>query len=115
MVHGSFGKRGEAFHFHSGAGAVPVLLTGDQRHRYSLTGKPAFDERWAIGELENFIDHLWSGSREPAKHHVFSGLPSILTFVADGTYKRAMSSDDSMKEFVEHLTYEFDNAANMDW
>lgn len=115
MAHGSFGKRGEAFQFHSGAGAVPILLTDDQRHRYSLAAKPAFDEQWAIGEFENFIDHLWSGSREPAKHHVFSDLPSILTFVADGTYKRAMSSDDSMKEFVEHLSHKFDNAANMDW
>jgi hypothetical protein len=115
MAHGSFGKRGEAFHFHSGAGAVPVLLTDDQRHRYSLTGKPAFDERRAIDEIEAFIEHLWSGSREPAKHHVFSSLPSILTFAGDGTYARAMSSEDSMKEFVEHLTYEFDNAANMDW
>ena len=51
----------------------------------------------------------------PLQHHVFSFLLSILAFVADGTYKCAMSSDDSMKEFVEHLTHEFDNAANMDW
>jgi len=115
MAHGSFGKRGEAFQFHSGAGAVPVLLTDDQRHRYSLTGKPAFDERWAIDEIEGFIDHLWSGPCAPAKHHVFSSLPSILTFAGDGTYKLAMSSNESMKEFVEHLTHEFDNAANMDW
>lgn len=38
MAHGAFGKRGEAFSFHSGAGAAPVLLTGRQMHRYSLTG-----------------------------------------------------------------------------
>jgi hypothetical protein len=115
MAHGSFGKRGEAFHFHSGAGAVPVLLTDDQRHRYSLTGKPAFDERLAIDQIEAFIEHLWSGSRALAKHHVFSNLPSILTFVGDGTYACAMSSEDSMKEFVEHLSHELDNSANMDW
>jgi hypothetical protein len=115
LAHGAFGKRGEAFHFHSGAGAVPVLLTDNQRHRYSLTGKPAFDETWAIGETEAFLEHLWSGSRQPAKHHLFSSLPSILTYAADGTYKRAMESDESMEEFVEHLTMQFDNAANMDW
>lgn len=115
MAHGSFGKRGKAFLFHSGAGAVPVLLTENQRHRYSLSGKPAFDERWAVDEIEEFISHLWSGVCGPAKLHVFSDLPSILTFVSDGTYARAMSSVESMKEFVEHLTMEFDNAANMDW
>ena len=115
LAHGAFGKRGEAFHFHSGAGAVPVLLTEDQRHRYSLTGKPAFDESWALEQIAAFLEHLWSGPLEPAKHHLFSSLPSILTYVANGTYKRAMESDESMKEFVANLTQEFDNAANMDW
>ncbi|MCX6349154.1 MAG: hypothetical protein NTV79_06615, partial [Candidatus Aureabacteria bacterium] len=111
----AFGKCGEAFRFHSGAGAVPVLLTGRQKHRYSLIGKPAFDERWAIAEIERFIEHLWSGSRLPARHYVFSSLPSILTYAADGTYASAMQSDNDMKEFVDYLTYQFDNAANMDW
>jgi hypothetical protein len=115
LAHGAFGKRGEAFRFHSGAGAVPVLLTDDQQHRYSLTGKPAFDEDWAIHEIETFIEHLWSGARAPAKHYIDSSLPSILTFVEDGTYARAMRSEESMKDFVESLTREFDNAANMDW
>lgn len=115
MAHGAFGKRGEAFRFHSGAGAVPVLLTGRQMHRYSLTGEPAFDEKWAIAEIETFIKHLWSGPRKPARHYLVSGLPSILTYVADGTYARAMESVDEMKEFVDHLTHQFDNAANMDW
>ena len=115
MAHGAFGKRGEAFRFHSSAGAVPVLLTGHQQHRYSLTGKPAFDERWAIAEIGEFIEHLWSGPRLPARPYVFSSLPSILTLVADGTYARAMQSEDDMKEFVDYLTHQFDNAANMDW
>jgi hypothetical protein len=115
LAHGAFGKRGEAFRFHSGAGAVPVLLTDDQRHRYSLTGKPAFDEKWAIDEIEAFIEHLWSASHAPAKHHISSDLPAILTFVEDGTYAHAMNSEESMMDFVEHLTGEIDRAANMDW
>ncbi len=115
LAHGAFGKRGEAFHFHSGAGAVPVLLTDDQLHRYSLNGKPGFDENWAIDEIETFIEHLWSGTRAPAKHYIDSSLPSILMLVEDGTYASAMKSEDSMKDFVEYLTREFDNAANMDW
>lgn len=115
LAHGSFGKRGEAFSFHSGAGAVPVLLTDSQRHRYSLTGKPAFDETWAINEIEIFIEHLWSGTRAPARHHFSNDVPTILTFVDDGTYTQAMSSEESMEEFIEQLTNQFDRAADMDW
>ncbi len=115
MAHGAFGKRGEAFRFHSGAGAVPVLLTHRQKHRYALTDAPAFDEAWAIEEIESFIKHLWSGQRAAMRPHVFSDLPSILTYVADGTYARATKSEEEMRDFVEHLTGEFDRAANMDW
>jgi hypothetical protein len=115
MAHGAFGKRGEAFRFHSGAGAVPVLLTGTKKHRYSLTGESAFDEDSAISAIEEFIEHLWTGLRLPAKYYIFSSLPSVLTFVADGTYARAMQSDEAMEEFVDGLTRYFDNAANMDW
>lgn len=115
MAHGAFGKRGEAFRFHSGAGAVPVLLTQNQQHRYALTGKPAFDEGVAIADIETFIEHLWSGPRAPAKIYIFSELPSILTHVLDGTYARAMQSEQDMAEFVDYLTHAFDNAMNMDW
>lgn len=115
VAHGAFGKRGEAFRFHSGAGAVPVLLTHNQRHRFALTGKPAFDESNAIQEIESFLLHLWSGSRAPAKIYIFSDLPSILTHVVDGAYARAMTSEQEMTVFVEYLSHQFDTAANMDW
>lgn len=115
VAHGAFGKRGEAFSFHSGAGAAPVILTNNQRHKFSLTGRPAFDERLAIAEIESFLQHLWSGPRAPARHYIFSSLPSILTYVGDGTYARAMHSEDEMKTFVEHLSGQFDRAADMDW
>lgn len=115
MAHGAFGKRGEAFRFHSGAGAVPVLLTGRQGRRYSLSGGPAFDEGQAIDEIEEFLRHLWSGHRLPAREYILSHLPSILTYAADGTYTRAMQSVEAMKELVDHLSHQFDQAANMDW
>jgi hypothetical protein len=115
MAHGAFGKRGEAFSFHSGAGAVPVLLTGRQKHRYSLSGMAAFQERSAIAEIEHFIEHLWSGSRLPARHYICSSLPSILTYVGDGTYARAMQSEEDMEEFVDYLLHQFDVSADMDW
>lgn len=115
MAHGAFGKEGEAFSFHSGAGAVPVLLSRNPRHRYALTAAPAFNEATAIAEIEAFIEHLWSGVCSPAKTHVFSHLPSILTYAGDGTYKRAMQSDQAMADFVEHLEHQVDRSVNMDW
>lgn len=115
MAHGAFGKRGEAFKFHSGAGAVPVILTNAQRHKFALTAHPAFDERLAIDEIESFLKHLWSGPRTPARHYIFSSLPSILTYVVDGTYARAMLSEDEMEAFIQHVSNQFDRAANMDW
>lgn len=115
MAHGAFGKRGEAFEFHSGAGAVPLLLTGKQKHKYSFTGAPAFVDEQAIAAIDRFVEHLWSGSRAPAREYVESGLPAILSYVHDGTYAKAMTSCDEMSEFLEHLMYQFDAAANMDW
>lgn len=115
MAHGAFGKQGEAFSFHSGAGAVPVLLTRRRQNRYSFTGELAFDESAALTDIEDFISHLWSGSRAPAKHYLDSDLPIILTYVVDGTYTQAMQSDEEMNEFVDHLTGQFDRAGDMDW
>jgi hypothetical protein len=115
MAHGAFGKRGEAFSFHSGTGAVPVLLTRTPRHRYSLTGGPAFDEKGALREIESFIAHLWSGTREPARECLESELPIVLTYAADGTYAKVMRSVDSMRDFIrDHMAQE-ERAANMDW
>ena len=115
MAHGAFGKQGEAFSFHSDAGAVPVLLTRRQRHRYSFTGGLAFNESDALKDIEEFITHLWSGPRAPAQYYLGSDLPSILTYVVDGTYSQAMQSGEEMQEFVEHLTGQFDRAGDMDW
>lgn len=115
MAHGAFGKRGEAFSFHSGAGAVPLLLTGRQNHRYSLSGQPAFDEHSALSQIDEFLKHLWSGPRASAREYIFSGLPSVLTMVSDGSYAQAMKSEDDMKGLVGHMVGEFDRAADMDW
>ncbi len=115
MAHGAFGKRGEAFQFHSGAGAVPVLLTSQQGHRYSFTAKPGFEETDALAGIEQFFVHLWSGPLGAARPYIFSSLPTILSFASDGTYARAMVSETEMKDLVSDLTHKFDNAGNMDW
>jgi hypothetical protein len=117
MAHGAFGKQGEAFQFHSSAGAVPVNLTdpigGDN---FSMWFGPSFDEGAAIGTAELFIEKLWEGSRAPAKLYLQdAALPVILTHASDGTYDSAMDSVEDMENLIEGLTHSLDNAANMDW
>jgi hypothetical protein len=117
ITHGAFGKEGEAFDFHSNAGAVPVVLDNrPRRDRFSLIKELGFDNAKAIATINDFIAHLWSGPREPARIYLQeSGLPLILTMATDGTYAKAMHSIHEMKEFVRYLSTEFDDAANMDW
>lgn len=117
MAHGAFGKRGEAFQFHSPAGAVPVTLTDALgRDRFSIWFGPSFDENGAIETAEMFVKKLWEGARAPAKAYIQdAALPAILTFASDGTYEDAMTTVDDMEYFIEGLTREIDDAANMDW
>lgn len=117
VAHGAFGKQGEAFKFHSGAGAVPVLLeTRHGQQRFSMFGPADFNEAEALEVMSAFVDFLWSDSRAPARVYVQEHeLPLILPYAADGTYARAMVSVESMTEFADHLTAEMDRSANMDW
>lgn len=117
VAHGAFGKQGEAFSFHSGAGAVPVLLphrAGSKK--FKLGHGLTFNASAALDVLEEFKTHLWAGARSPAQIYIQqSELPIILTMVANGSYSDAMRSPDAMKVFVDHLVRTFDIAANMDW
>jgi hypothetical protein len=117
VAHGAFGKQGEAFNFHSGAGAVPVLLPHKVGSRkFKLAHGMSFDASAAIIAMEDFIAYLWSGERAPAERYIQqSELPLILTYAHNGTYSRAMNSVEDMEEFVRHLSGEFDRAADMDW
>lgn len=115
MAHGAFGKQGEAFHFHSGAGAVPVKLTG-QLGGLSMWIKPSFEESRAIEVMESFITKLWEGERAPAKLLLDDAdLPIILSHASDGRYRHIMSSEEVMEDYIKYLSREVDNAANMDW
>lgn len=117
VAHGAFGKQGEAFSFHSGAGAVPVLLPHKRgSKRFTLGHGLQFDADAALTDIDEFIDILWAGSRAPARLYVQeSGLPTILTFAVNGTYPAAMQTEETMKEYIEYWSTELDRAANMDW
>lgn len=116
VAHGTFGKKGEAFSFHSRVGAVPVLLphrAGSMK--FKLGEGLKFDSDAALNVIEEFTCFLWAGSRAPAEIYIYSGLPIILTMGADGTYLNAMKSSKSMTDFVDYLSRISDDAANMDW
>ena len=117
VAHGTFGKGGEALHFHSSAGAVPVLQDiTNRKARYSLREGKFFDEGQAFRTIEDFIAALKIGSSEPAWLYVQEfGLPLIMTMAQDGSYRNAMTSAYSMTEFAEYLSSQMDNATNMDW
>lgn len=117
VAHGSFGKDGEALQFHSNAGAVPMLLPHKRRKTAYRFGS-GLDLRLepSIALIKSFIDHLWTGTRSPAKSYVQDYQhPAILTYVADGTYDNAMRSDADMEEFATFLAHRMDDAANMDF
>ncbi|HTW22189.1 MAG TPA: hypothetical protein VMD78_01225 [Candidatus Baltobacteraceae bacterium] len=117
MAHGAFGKDGEAFEFHSGAGAVPVNLTDPEgRNRFSMWPGPSFDASRVIQAAESFIGSLWAGDLAPAQIYIEeAGLPSILTYANDGTYGAAMESVEDMESFIDDLVHQMDDAHNMDW
>ena len=114
IAHGAFGKGGEAFSFHSGAGAVPVIL--QPNHNHSLLQEFIFDEARAIEVIEGFVAYLWSGNLEPARLYIQeSNLPLILTMTKDGSYLKAMKSTENMKVLINDLHHRFDQFANMDF
>ncbi len=116
-AHGSFGKQREAFSFHSRVGAVPLRLPHQIDSCSMRFGQGVdFVEHEAIELIERFIQHLWSGSRAPAKIYIQeSYLPLVLSHAKDGTYARAMVSEDEMLAFVEYQSELHDRYANMDF
>lgn len=115
LAHGSFGKRGEAFSFHSGAGAVPLLITEIKEHPFEFYLNPPIKDFDALQLIADFLDWLWSTDLGIAKLYVESGFPLILTYVRDGTYSSAMKSQENMSSFLHALHHLWDNSANMDW
>jgi hypothetical protein len=96
-------------------GKLTLLPHQKGTSRFSFYGDLGFNEEEVIALIESFISFFWSEEGEPAKLYIESDLPLILTMAKDGSYASAMKSADEMKQLVEHLSWEFDRAANMDW
>lgn len=117
VSHGSFGKDGNAFNFHSKTGAIPVLMNHKrQKNRFSLHGSLTFKEEDVIRLIEDFIAFLRKGALAPAMYYTQNcGLPAILTMASNGMYENAVIDMKSIMEFSEYLIRQFDDSANMDW
>ena len=123
ITHGAFGKSGEAFLFHSNAGAVPVQLPhrrGNYSYRFPSVLEFMGTERnendqEAIGSIQSFIDYIRSGPLAPAWMFLDERMDVVLTHAQDGTYKLAMESQENMQDFIHYWTYLEDLYANMDF
>lgn len=117
VAHGAFGKNGNAFNFHSNAGAVPVIMNYKKtKNRFSLNGKLSFKEEEVIELIEKFIEFLWKDSLEPIMYYTQEcELPTILTMASNGFYSTAIESMENMRIFSDKLMSDIDNSANMDW
>lgn len=116
VAHGAFGKNGEAFQIHTGAGAVPLLMPHQKgSSRFSMQSGIEFNEEEAIKAVEEFMDFYWESKMFPEVIYMQSSLPTILPYASDSTYSSAMASVDDMESFVEYLSRVHDDAANMDW
>lgn len=117
VSHGAFGKDGEAFHFHSPVGAIPVYLRWEDNHSaISMHDDLSYDEETAITLLKDFIAFIRSGSLATASQYINdSHLDTILTYANDGTYRSALTSPEAMQELIERMNYVNAMHANMDW
>jgi hypothetical protein len=116
-AHGSFGKQREAFSFHSSVGAVRLRLPHQQDISSMRFGRGVeFVDHDAIELIQRFVAHLWSGPRTPAKIYIQeSHLPIILSYASDGTFTKAMESDDSMNALCSYLNELQDRYTDMDF
>lgn len=114
LTHGAFGKNNEAFQIHSPVGAIPMILSPATR-MFSIGENLMFTDEDAISLIEGFIEYYWNSNNFIENIYIQSGLPTILTFALDNTYRDAMSSIESMEQFTNYLSNEFCNSVNMDW
>ncbi|MCP1994385.1 hypothetical protein [Flavobacterium sp. HSC-61S13] len=117
VAHGAFGKDGNAFYFHSGAGAVPVIMDFNRnKNRFSFSGKLSFNDEEVINLIELFINDLFTSNLKPALIYTQeNNLITILPHASNGFYESAMQDVETMEKFCHYLHNMFDNAANMDF
>lgn len=116
VAHGSFGKDGSAFSFHTATGAVPLkVLDGKKISEFSFGSADAREWESDYKRIESFLETLWGNGRGPAQQFLETGFSSVLTYAVDGTYDKAMQDEETMESFLIYLGRMIDDAANMDF
>lgn len=117
IAHGSFGKNGEAYQFHSPIGAVPVRLVIENKiYDYTIGDNDKSGYNEALKIIDAFLDYIYNSELNLALFYLHeSQLPTIMTFSKNGFYKSAMNSKSEMEKFIKYWKGQFDYNANMDW
>lgn len=107
VTHGSFGKDGSTFAFHTAVGSVPLrVLDGRSSADFSFGTDGAGDWEGDYQRIDEFVPQLWSNGRTPAQLYIEAAFPCILSYSIDGTYARAMQSKTEMTVFVDYRAYD---------
>lgn len=116
MAHGSFGREGETFHFHSMVGAVPVSISKIKNQKLSMVKKLYVSPQEILKELDDFIDFFHQDERKRALKYIKNtDYPISLGYVVDGTFKRALESDEDMEDLIKEVDAILFQSWNMDW
>jgi hypothetical protein len=117
LFHGGFDKDARTLYFHvRGLGVVPVSLS--QHHKSIHYGVVPIEVK-SFGEICRVLDEadrsIESGRLLLAVQFVKAGLDVAFDKKSIATYRGAMSTEDSMEEFIGGIAQAQTNAANMDW
>jgi len=115
--HGAFGKDGQAFEFHSDAGAVPLRFdSSGKRSQYTLLPSAGvLEDAQAVAAVGEFVAFLQTGANEPIWYFLEAELPTVLPYGITGLYKRVLSSMDDTRVFISQQASLQEQAWNMDW
>lgn len=116
MAHGSFGREGETFHFHSKVGAVPVAISKIKNQKLSMVTRLYVSPQEILKELDDFIDFFHQDERKRALKYIKNtDYPINLGYVVDGTFKRALESDEDMEVLIKEVDAILFQSWNMEW
>ena len=117
FAHGLIRKDFSGICFHSRIGAIPLNSRSHAAiSSWWFSANVGASEKESLSKIADFIDHLWNEDRKLLEIYIQErGLPLVLTMTCDGTYSRALESEESMLDLVEGLTNHMDQVDNMDF
>jgi hypothetical protein len=117
VFHGGFDKDGLTLYFHVPIlGAIPMSLSRNAEViNYSLYPIDPASFEQVCDTLDSVDTLMDNGPLRLAMNYVRAGLDVPFDEASRKAYARAMSSEESMEEFINQTCYIHDMNANMDW